>query len=438
MSKKHFLWGTLILTCTGLFSRIIGFFYRIFLSHTIGAQGLGLYQLSVPLQTLVLALTTSGLQAAISRLSAASFALKDEKKARDFLTLGTFFSLLLSSGAAFFLYRHAGFFAIQILKEERTLPLLRLLSFTFPLSALHTCMNSFYFARKRTELPSAIQLLEQIVRVGSCYILYLIFLSEDREITAVIAAGGTLASEAAASLASLLAIGFYFRSSGYTPFHISKPAALLRELFHMSLPLTLNRTLLTLLAGIEMILIPQMLRVSGLTPDAALSVYGVFTGMTLPLLLFPSTIINSASVLLMPSVAGLQALGYKKRIRYVIRKASMCCLLLGSTCALLFFFFGKPMGILLFKNPAAGEYIHTMAFICPFLYLNTALSSILNGLGKPQLCLLQSVVDTGIRILFVILAVPVLGIRGYLYGILLSELVHTLLHIWSFSVALRK
>lgn len=32
MSKKIFLKGTLILACTGLISRIAGFFYRIFLS----------------------------------------------------------------------------------------------------------------------------------------------------------------------------------------------------------------------------------------------------------------------------------------------------------------------------------------------------------------------------------------------------------------------
>ena len=57
MSKKVFLKGTLILACTGLVSRIAGFFYRIFLSHAIGAEGLGLYQLILPLQGLMAALS---------------------------------------------------------------------------------------------------------------------------------------------------------------------------------------------------------------------------------------------------------------------------------------------------------------------------------------------------------------------------------------------
>ena len=68
MSKERFFKGTFLLTSAGLISRIMGFFYRIFLSHTIGAEGIGLYQLVVPLQHLVLAMTTFGIQTALSRL----------------------------------------------------------------------------------------------------------------------------------------------------------------------------------------------------------------------------------------------------------------------------------------------------------------------------------------------------------------------------------
>ena len=75
MSKKIFLKGTLILACTGLISRIAGFFYRIFLSYAIGAEGLGLYQLVLPLQGLMAALSYTGIQAALSRLIASRLAL---------------------------------------------------------------------------------------------------------------------------------------------------------------------------------------------------------------------------------------------------------------------------------------------------------------------------------------------------------------------------
>ena len=59
MSRKLFIKGTLLLTVTGLLSRLIGFFYRIFLSHTIGAHGLGIFQLVLPLQMLVMSVCAS-------------------------------------------------------------------------------------------------------------------------------------------------------------------------------------------------------------------------------------------------------------------------------------------------------------------------------------------------------------------------------------------
>ena len=429
MSKKHFLKGTLILTCAGLFTRLIGFFYRIFLSQTIGAQGLGIYQLLMPVHGLVLAITTTGIQTAISRLAASDLALGKQKEARDSFTIGTASALLLSITVSFILYHHAEFFAVQILKEPRTMPLIQLLAFSFPLSTIHTCINSFSFARQKTGIPSLIQLLEQIVRVGATYLLYLIFLSESREITPVIALGGNLAGECAATLVSLLFIGRNFQMYHYTPLQIKQPLQGLTRIFQMSIPLTLNRVLLTLLGSIEVVLIPQRLQMYGLDSGDALSIYGIFTGMAMPLILFPSTVTNSASVMLMPSIAELQALGYRKRIRYVTAQASRYCVLLGTGCFLLFYFFGMPLGTLLFNSPAAGKYIHTLAFICPFLYLNTTLSSILNGLGKPGICLIHNVAALSIRISFVLFAIPRLGIRGYLYGILLSESVLSLLHL---------
>ena len=40
--KRTLFTGPLLLTPAGLLSRFIGFFYKIFLSRTIGAEGLGI------------------------------------------------------------------------------------------------------------------------------------------------------------------------------------------------------------------------------------------------------------------------------------------------------------------------------------------------------------------------------------------------------------
>lgn len=437
MSENRFLKGTLILTGTGLLSRFLGFFYRIFLSHTIGAQGVGTFQLVLPLQALVMALSTSGIQTAISRLVASRMALGQEKEARDFFFAGTFFSVGFSTLLAWFLHEHAPFFAVEILKEPRTVPLIRLIAFSFPFGALHTCISSYYFARKRTGIPAAIQLLEQLVRVGGCYLIYRIFLEQGREITPVIAAGGALLSEMASAFLSFFSIGIQFREGGSMMLSPRKLPSLYRVLFRISLPQTLNRVLLTLLGSMEVVLIPQRLRLSGLGMAEALSVYGVFTGMAMPLLLFPGALTNSAAVMLMPSISQLQALGKKSQIRQVVQRLFFFCSLMGVGCMLCFLIFGQFMGTFLFHSPTAGIYIRTLSFICPFLYLNTTLTSVLHGLGRTGLCLLHSVVSVSIRMGFVLLAIPLLGIRGYFYGILLAELVLSVLHLLALRRLLR-
>ena len=48
LASNPILTGAAILTLAGFASRIIGFFYRIFLSQQIGAEGMGVYQLIFP------------------------------------------------------------------------------------------------------------------------------------------------------------------------------------------------------------------------------------------------------------------------------------------------------------------------------------------------------------------------------------------------------
>ena len=307
MSKKLFIKGTLLLTFAGLLSRLMGFFYRIFLSHTIGAHGLGIFQLILPLQILIMSICASGIQTAISRLTAAEKVSKNPSRhISDYFVVGTVFSVVFSLVFSWFLYSYADFWAVQILKESQTSGLIRILSLSIPLSTLHTCISSYYLGRKQAGFPAGVQLLEQLFRTGGCYILYLICASQGRNITPAIAVGGNLIGEIASSFISLFAVSMHFKVTHYNIRNIRRPLSVLRKLLHISVPLTMNKILLTLLGSIEVILIPARLQMSGLTPKDSLSVYGIFTGMALPLILFPATLTNSAATMLIPSITQLQ------------------------------------------------------------------------------------------------------------------------------------
>lgn len=427
---KTLLKGTLILTLAGFLTRIIGFFYRIFLSKTIGAEGVGIYQLIFPLHTLCFALTVSGIQTAISRFVAAKCAVKDENGARNIFVIGTSLCVFLSILVSMLLYRFSSFLSVAFLAEERCEPLLRLMAWSIPFGTFHSCINAYYYARSQTGIPAVSQLLEQVFRVLASYIFYLIILSYNGEPTAILAVFGILGGEVVSMLFSALMISWDFKKYAYSPFPLVEPLQNLREILTISLPLTCNRVLLTLLQSAEAILIPGRLRLYGLSASDALSIYGILTGMSLPLILFPSTITNSISVMLLPAVAEDQARENHANIRHTILSTIRYCLLLGFASTAFFFLSGNWLGTFLFDSTYAGTFIRTLAFICPFLYLTTTLTSILNGLGKTGLCFLQNTIGLSVRILFVLFAIPRFGITGYLWGLLAGELIISIMSLF--------
>ena len=155
------------------------------------------------------------------------------------------------------------------------------------------------------------------------------------------------------------------------------------------------------------------------------TVYGVLTGMALPLIYFPGTLTNSVSVLLMPAISEADAVNNQNAIRRAVRKCLGYCLLLGCVCCAGFLVLGKTVGIMLYNSEMAGHFIIILSFMCPFLYLNTTLTSILHGLGKTSYSFFLSLTGLMLRLVFVFQAIPLYGIKGYLAGMLLSQLYTT-------------
>lgn len=196
----------------------------------------------------------------------------------------------------------------------------------------------------------------------------------------------------------------------------------MRALLGLSLPLTANRASVTLLQSIEAASIPACLKLYGMSGSEALSIYGVLTGMALPCILFPSAVTNSVGTVLMPAVSAAQVSGDRTAMAQLLKKAVGSCLILGLSCCLFFLIFGDLIGTLLFHSDFAGKFILTLAWICPFLYTNTALMSAINGLGRTTSTFLINMASLLVRIAGVFTAIPRFGIQGYLWGLLISQL----------------
>ena len=205
----------------------------------------------------------------------------------------------------------------------------------------------------------------------------------------------------------------------------------LPSLLSLAVPLAATRLCISMLQSSEAVMIPSRLQLHGMTSAQALSVYGVLTGMAYPFILFPSAVINSMAVMLLPDMAQSQSAGDQEHIDITTTRTVTVSLYLGILCTGLFLFYGDAMGERLFSSALAGSYIVTLSWLCPFLYLSTTLGSILNGLGQTRAAFGHNLLSLGAQLLFVVFLVPAIGIRGYLYGLLFGQLMLTLLHLWT-------
>lgn len=423
MSRKHTLIkGTFILTATGLTTRFMGFFYRIFLSHSFGEEGVGLYQLIFPIFALCFSLTSAGIETALSRCVARQLTHGKKKDARELLYTALILTVVLSCIVTVFLQYYAPLISKDFLKDERCTELLVLLSYAFPFAAVHSCIVGYYLGGKEAGVPALSQLVEQTVRILSVYFIYRASLIQGNNPGVTVAVAGLIIGEVFSSLYCLMHIR---KGSFLAPLPKLKLSSFLmhgKELMFLSCPLTANRVLLNILQSVESISIPIRLQMYGMLRGDALGTYGVLTGMALPCILFPSAITNSVSTMLLPAVAEIQALNDKKEMSSIIQKSVYCCIFLGSACCVFLLAFGDWIGAFLFHSPLAGNFITAMSWLCPFLYTNNTLISILNGIGKTYLSFIINSISLGIRIASVFLFIPLYGIFGYLWGLLASQI----------------
>lgn len=424
--------GTLILTLTGFATRIIGFFYRIFLSRTFGAEGMGIYQLVSPVLALSFSICCGGIQSAISKYVAGEPTSHDYRHSFRVLFCGLTLSGVLSVLFSGIIILNAPFIATRLLCEPRTEPLLRIIAVSIPFACLHSCINGYYYGIKNTKIPAISQLSEQLIRVGTVFLLYEYSLSHHMQLKLSCSVFGMLAGEVCSALFTGILVMLRFgrrigrpASNTGALSNMRKSPAMHKTLsliVRMALPLSASRIVVNLLSGVESVYIPLMLVRSGLSDSQALSVYGVLTGMALPFILFPSTLTNSFSVLLLPLISEAQERVDYAKIRRAFRRTASCSIAFGMLCCILFLMTGRFAGTFFFHNELAGHFILTLSFICPFLYLSTTMSSILHGLGHTGFSFLVNTATLSIRLAFVFFLVPKCGIEAYLWGLLASQL----------------
>lgn len=433
MSKNALIKGTFILTLAGLLTRVIGFFYRIFLSNAMGAEKLGIYQLVFPVYGICFTIYASGLQTSISRLVAAHAARGNYRNVKRILKIGLLISTSVALILSIIVFTNAEFIAVHLLSEPRSTMSLKILAVIFPFCGITSCINGYYYGLKRTGIPATTQLLEQVVRVIAVYFIASYIGNGDAVVTCELAVVGLVVGEIASNLYNIFSLLITEKPKSIVckdqkcNESTEKSQSITSELVRMSVPLSANRLFLNILHSFEAVLIPAMLRRYGLNTSESLSIFGILNGMAFPFIMFPSAVTNALAVLLLPAISEAQAIGNNKLIGSTTTLAIKYTMIIGILSTGIFITFGDALGITIFNNEMAGDFLKTLAWLCPFIYLTTTLGSIINGLGKAHVTFINSVIAMTLRIVIIVFLIPAQGIKGYLIGLLISQLLNTIL-----------
>ena len=433
IGRSNILKGTLVLTLAGFATRVIGFLYKIFLSKVMGTEWLGIYQLVFPVYGIAFTIYATGIQTAISRLIAAEMGRRNHKNIGKILRSGILLSISIALILSFLLYKFSDTVALHFLLEPRSASSLRILALVFPFCGITSCINGYYYGLKKAGVPASTQLIEQIIRVIVVYTAAFTVGKDNFRVTCEMAVIGLVIGEIASSLYNFISI-FITKSPKDTLYLGPNLSAvtlrrrqILKNILTLSIPLSTNRLLINILHSVEAVLIPTMLRRSGLNTAEALSTYGTLVGMSIPFIMFPTAVINSLAVLLLPTVSEAQAMDNNDMIGRTTSVSIKYSLIIGIMSTGIFLLFGNNLGISIFNSEEAGRYLIVLAWICPLIYIATTLGSIINGLGKAHITFINSIVGTIAKIVIIIILIPHRGIDGYLIALLIGQLIITIM-----------
>lgn len=425
VSQNLVIKGTLILTTAGFLTRIIGFYNRIFLAGLIGAAQMGIYQLIFPLYMVAFSFTTCGNELALTKLVSSYASRGDTATAKAFFKVCFLINLLSGLFVSVLIHQNAAWLCTHILNAPECTVCLKTICFGIPFMSMKGAIHGYFLGLEKSEVHGISDLLEQTAKVYGLYLLAT-YICVRNEYDASFAVWGIVIGEVVAFIYSVAALEIHCRKSTSCP---SRPLFLhqiLRLFLKDSVPLTTNRLALTVLQSIESIMIPTVLLLYYNDSTKSLATFGVFSGMAFPFIMFPSTITNSLSTMLLPAVSSANSTlnnGYLSRL---CEKSLHFCLLIGMFSTVTFYIFGSEIGEVFFQNKEAGIYLYQLSFLCPLIYLATTLASILNGMGFAAHNLFLTVIATVIRISFIKLLIPQIGITGYIAGMFTSYLFLTL------------
>jgi len=422
--KMTYLQGAFILSIANLLTGILSFVYRIFLSKSIGAEGMGVYQLIMPLYMLFITLVSGGLATSISKLVAENKAKGNNSNVYKIIRVSLMMAGLWSITCCFLIAFNADFFAERILKDERTLLSIIIFSPAIVFIALSAVFKGYFYGVEKTNIPAVIDIFEKLIRLIILVITTNHFIEFGIE---YVCAGAMLAMVSGEILSLMLLFVAYRRRKIPLIYDMKTDSTfnIINNILIVVIPLSISGAINTIMDMLDAALIPTQLLKAGFSKPVALSIYGQLTGMILPLIYFPMIIIGSLSTTLIPSAAFSYASSNWTALNKKCNDSLTIASIIGLAATVASMMYPRELCDVLFNCPEAEKLLFWCSISCVLEYWLFVLMAIMNGIGLQKKVMELTILNIFIMVISIVVFIPIpkINIYGYILGFAISTLV---------------
>lgn len=423
MNKKRFFQNALLLIVFTFLLRLVFTAFRVMVANKVGAECMGLYQLTFAIYGISVTFATSGINFAATRLVTQAIA-SGKFSFKSVMTRCIVYSLLFSSAAMLIILVYAEPIGIYLLCDERCILSLRAFAVSLPFISVSSAVSGYFYAIRNVSVTLVSRFIEQATQIISFFILLQLVPQGDLELSCLCIVLSGAISE---SFGGIFLIAYFFIKSKKEKARKNK--GIWGKIFAVALPSALGAYLKSGLQTVENVLIPIGFRKYGASKSTALEGYGMLCSMVMPVIFFPSFVLSSFSMLLIPEFTEAQTREKSHEISKTADLSIKLTLMFSLFVAANFIVFGKPLGEVLYSSEKAGALIEIMAPIIPFMYLDSIADGMLKGLGEYNRVLAYSSIDTTVSIAMIYFIVPKTGLYGYIAVVYISTMLNAFLSI---------
>lgn len=419
---KLFIFNTLILLISSIILQIIGMFFNIYISNTIGEEAVGVFSLVMSVYLFGITLASAGINISATRVVSEELACNNEVGAKKAAKRCIFFSLVFGICASLIFFICSDFIVEKCLHNRISKNVIYLICIALPFISMSSAVNGYFTAVRRVYKNAIAKFFEEFVKIICTAFLLKSFMPDGINYACYSLILADVISEVL-SFVYLYILYIFDKRKGLLESRFRDIDSYNKRILRITIPVALTSYLRSGLSTLKQLIIPSSLQKSGMNSSNSLIAYGIVNGMAMPIIMFPVILVTSFSGLLVPEFSRFHIEKNYKKIRNISSIVLIGTFIFSIIIAILVFAFANNLSVALYNKIEIAKYLRILSPLIVIMYLDIVIDSILKGLDAQVSVMAINVFDCIVSIGFIYFLVPILGFSGYIISIFISEII---------------